>query len=79
MLISIMGSISLDDVDQVETNPSQDWLYVEQQAQACLTEFSMDLDQPNGQNHETQDNSDLLPFDLDYQSTEAQQIISNLP
>ena len=39
----------------------------------------MDLDQPNGQNHETQDNSDLLPFDPDYQSTEAQQIISNLP
>ena len=51
---------------------------MEQQAQACITEFSMDLDQPNGQNDENQDNSDLLPFDPDYQSTEAQQIISNL-
>ena len=61
-----MGSISLDNDDQVETNPSQDWLDMEQQAQACVTEFSMDLDQPNGQNDETQDNSDLLPFDPDY-------------
>ena len=39
----------------------------------------MDIDQPNGQNDENQDNSDLLPFDPDYQNAEAQQIISNLP
>ena len=74
-----MGSINLDDVDQIETNPSQDWLGVKQQAQSCITKFSMDSDQPNEQNHETQGNSDLLPFDPDYQDTEAQQIISNLP
>ena len=52
---------------------------MEQQAQSCITEFSMDSDQPNGQNHETQGNSDQLKFDPDYQGTEAQHIISNLP
>ena len=79
ILISIMGSISLDDFDQVETNPSTDWLGMEQQAQACITEFSMDIEQPNGQNDDHQDNLGLLPFDPDYQNAEAQQIISNLP
>ena len=49
---------------------------MEQQAQACITEFSADNDQPNEQDY---DNSDLLPFDPDYQNAEPQQIISNLP
>ena len=39
---------------------------MEQQAQACVTKFSVDLDQPNGQNDENQDNSDLLPFNPDH-------------
>ena len=52
---------------------------MEQQAQTCITEFSTDNEQPNEQNYDHQDNSDLLPFDPDYQNAEAQQIISNLP
>ena len=45
VLISIMGSISLDDVDQVEANPSRGWLGVGQQAQAYIIEFSTDNNQ----------------------------------
>ena len=74
-----MGSISLDDVDQVEANPSKDWLGVGQEAQACSIEFSTDNDQLNEHDYNYQDNSDLLPFDPDFQNAEAQQIISNLP
>ena len=47
--------------------------------QACSHTFSMDNDQPNGQDSSHQDNSDLLPFDPDFQEAEAQQLISNLP
>ena len=75
VLISIMGSISLDDVDQVEANPSKDWLGVEQEAQACSILISMDNVQLNGHDYIYQDNSDLLPFDPDFQDAEAQQII----
>ena len=50
-----------------------------QQAQACSTEFSMDNNQPNEQDYDYHDNSDLLPFDPHYHNAEAQQIISNLP
>ena len=74
-----MGSINLDDVEQVEASPSKDWLDVEQQAQACSTEFSTDNNQPNEQDYDYHNNSDLLPFDPDYQNAEPQQIISNLP
>ena len=39
----------------------------------------MDNNQLNGHAYIYQDNSDLLPFDPDFQDAEAQQIISNLP
>ena len=68
-----MGSISLDDVDQVEANPNKDWLGMEQEVQACSTTISADNDQPNEQDNSHQDISDLLPFDLDFQDAEAQQ------
>ena len=74
-----MGSISLDDVDQVEANPNKDWLGVEQEVQACSITISMDNDQLNEHDDNYQDDSDLLPFDPDFQDAEAQQIISNLP
>ena len=74
-----MGSISLDDVDQVEISPDKDWLGVEQEVQACSITISVNNDQPNEQDNIHQDNSDLLPFDPDFQDAEAQQIISNLP
>ena len=35
--------------------------------------------QPNGQDNDNQEGSDLLPFDPDYQEAEAQKLISNLP
>ena len=74
-----MGSISLDDVDQVEASPNKDWLGVEQEVQACGITISVDNDQLNEQDDIYQDNSDLLLFDPDFQDAEAQQIISNLP
>ena len=52
---------------------------MEQEVQACSTTISTDKDQPNGQDSSHQDNSDLLPFDPDFQEAEAQQLISNLP
>ena len=52
---------------------------MEQEAQACSITISTDNDQLNEQDDIYQDNSDLLPFDPDFQDTEAQQIISNLP
>ena len=39
----------------------------------------MNNDQPNEQDNIHQDNSDLLLFDPDFQESEAQQFISNLP
>ena len=61
-----MGSISLDDVDEVEISPDKDWLGVEQEVQACSITISANNDQPNEQKNIHQDNSDLLPFDLDF-------------
>ena len=52
---------------------------MEQEVQACSITISMDNDQLNEQDDNYQDNSDLLPFDPDFQDAEAQQIISNLP
>ena len=52
---------------------------MEQQAQACSTKLSMDNNQPNEQDDDYHNNSDLLPFDPDYQNAEPQQIMSNLP
>ena len=66
-----MGSISLDDVDQVKANPSKDWLGVEQEAQECSIAISTDNDQLNGHDDIYQDNSDLLPFDPDFQDAES--------
>ena len=74
-----MGSISLDGVDQVKANPNKDWLGVEQEVQACSITISTDNDQLNEQDNIHQDNSDLLPFDPDFQNAEVQQLISNLP
>ena len=52
---------------------------MEQEVQACSITISTDNDQLNEQDDNYQDNSDLLPFDPDFQDAEAQQIISNLP
>ena len=51
---------------------------MKQEVQACSTTIDMDNDQPNGQDNSIQEDSDLLPFDPDYQEVEAQQLISNL-
>ena len=51
VLISIIGSISLDDVDKMEISPGKDWLDVEQEVQACSTTISTDNDQPNEQDN----------------------------
>ena len=74
-----MGSISLDDVDQVEVSPNKNWLGVEQEVQACSITISANNDQLNEQDNIYQDNSDLPPFDPDLQDAEAQQLITNLP
>ena len=50
-----------------------------QEAQAYRIAVAMDNDQLNEHDYIYQDNSDLLPFDPDFQNAEAQQIISNLP
>ena len=52
---------------------------MEPEDQACSITISTDNDQLNEQDDNYQDNSDLLPFDPDFQDAEAQQIISNLP
>ena len=74
-----MGSINLDDIDNMEIGPGTYWLGVEQSIQACSTIVSMDTDQPNGQDNNHQSNSDILPFDKDFEEADAQLIISNLP
>ena len=63
----------------MDISPDKDWLGVEQEVQACSTTISTDKDPPNGQDSSHQDNSDLLQFGPDFQETEAQQLISNLP
>ena len=52
---------------------------MEQEVQACSITISAHNDQLNEQDNIYQDNSDLLPFDPDFQDAEAQQLISNLP
>ena len=52
---------------------------MEQEVQACSITISTDNDQLSEHDDNYQDNSDLLPFDPDFQDAEAQQIISDLP
>ena len=61
-----MDSISLNEVDNMEIGPSTDWLGMEQEVQACTITANIDKNQPNGQDNDNQEDSDLLPFDLDY-------------
>ena len=49
------------------------------EVQTCTIMAYMDKNQPNGQDNDSQGDSDLLPFDPDYQEAEAQKLISNLP
>ena len=74
-----MNSISLNEADSIEIGPSANWLGVEQEVQACTIIADMDKNQPNGQDNDNQEDSDLLPFDPDYQEEDAQKLISNLP
>ena len=47
--------------------------------QACSTTASMTKDQPNEQDHNQQNDSDLLPFDHNFQGGDTQPVLSNLP
>ena len=49
-----------------------------QNIQACSTAASMTKDKPYEQDHNQQNDSDLLPFNPDFQGADAQPVISNL-
>ena len=66
-----MGSINLDDVDSMEVGTSKDWLGMGRTIQAFSTTASMTMDKPNEQYQNQQNDSDLLPFDPDFQGAEA--------
>ena len=74
-----MNSISLNEAGSMEIGSSADWLGVDKEVQACTITADMDKNQPNEQDNDNQEDSDLLPFDPDYQEAEAQKLISNLP
>ena len=76
-----MESINLDDMKQIEMGHSTDWLDMEEAALIYST-----IVFPVRTNHAKQsppinhnNDSDLTPFNPNYQSTEPQTIISNLP
>ena len=52
---------------------------MDKEVQTCTITADMDKNQPNGQDNDSQGNSDLLPFDPDYQEAEPQKLITNLP
>ena len=66
-----MGSINLDEVKDMEVGTSKDWLGVEWTIQACSTTASMTKDQPNEQDQNQQNDSDLLLLDPDFQGADA--------
>ena len=47
--------------------------------QTCTIMADINKNQPNGQDNDSKGNSDLLPFDPDYQEAEPQKLITNLP
>ena len=52
---------------------------MDKEVQTYTITADMEKNQHNGQDNYSQGNSDLLPFDPDYQEAEAQKLISNLP
>ena len=51
----------------MEVGSSTDWLGMDKEVQTCTITADMDKNQPNGQDNDSQGNSDLLPLDPDYQ------------
>ena len=76
-----MVSINLDSIEQMEISHNTDWLDVGKTALACSMTISPDRTKLAKQTPATNhyDDSDLTPFDPNFQSTDPQTIISNLP
>ena len=70
-----MDLISLNEFDNMEMEPSTYWLGMEQEVQACTITVNMDRNQPNGQDNDNQEDSDLLQFDPDYRKAHAKKLI----
>ena len=52
---------------------------MDEAAPVCSTSSSSQTNLPNNHQSQAQENMDFSPFELDYKSVEAQQVISNLP
>ena len=81
VLISIMDTMTIEDVDYMEVQQDSDWLGVDVSALVCSTFVSPQATIHNKQQPQTQDNnhSDFSPFAPDYKVVNAQQVISSLP
>ena len=52
---------------------------MDETVQTCTITTDIDTDQTIGQDDSNQDNTDLQPFDPDYQEAAPQKLIANLP
>ena len=74
-----MDSINLNESSNLELGSSLDWLGMDKVVQTCTIMADINKDQTSGQDNDNQENTDLLPFDPDYQEAEPQKLITNLP
>ena len=81
VLISIMDTMTIEDVEQIEVQQNSDWLDMDTSALVCSTTVSQQASVHGKQSAQTQEKnySDFSPFAPDFQSTDPQPVISNLP
>ena len=81
VLISIMDTMSIEDVDHMEIQQDSDWLDMEASALVCNTFISSQtISHHKKPAQQPQENisSDFKPFAPNYQSTNFMPVISNL-
>ena len=77
ILISIMDTMTLEDMDSNEVQQESDWLDVDASALVCSTSSFSQANLPNNHQSQAQENTYSSLFIPDYDTVKAQQIISN--
>ena len=67
-----MGSMHINETSSMEPGIDSDWLGMDEVVQTCTIITDIDKDQTSRQNNSNQDNTDLQPFDPDYQEAAPQ-------
>ena len=74
-----MDSMHINETNSMKPGENSDWLDVDEIMQTCTITTEPDMNQTSRQDDSNQDNTDLQPFDPDYQEIAPQKWITNLP